>query len=83
VPTLTNGVRREAYGRRMELAGGALIFGLFLVVFTAAVIYGLYTRRGSGIDEHPYGNPYDAASSSRAGGGGGREGIADWSRGTR
>jgi hypothetical protein len=68
----------------MELAGGAIIFGLFLVVFAAAVIYGLYTRRGSGIDEHPYGNPYDAASSSRASGGaGGRDGIANWSRGTR
>jgi hypothetical protein len=66
----------------MELAGGAIIFGLFLVLFTAAVIYGLYTRRGSGIDEHPYGNPYDAASSSRASGSG-REGIANWSRGTR
>ena len=51
----------------MELAGGALIFGLFLVVFTLAVTYGLYTRRGSGIDEHPYGNPYDAASGSRSG----------------
>ena len=67
----------------MELAGGALIFGLFLLVFTVAVVYGLYTRRGSGIDEHPYGNPYDAASSSRASVGGGREGIANWTRGTR
>ena len=35
----------------MELAGGALIFGLFLVVFTLAVTYGLYSRRGSGIDD--------------------------------
>jgi hypothetical protein len=67
----------------MELAGGALIFGIFLLVFTAAVIYGLYTRKGSGIDEHPYGNPYDAASSSRAGVGSGREGITNWTRGTR
>jgi hypothetical protein len=66
----------------MELAGGALIFGLFLVVFTLAVIYGLYTRRGSGIDEHPYGNPYDAASGSRSGVSG-REGVANWTRGTR
>ena len=83
MPTLTNGARRGAYGLPVELACGALIFGLFLVVFTAAVIYGLYTRRGSGIDEHPYGNPYDAASRSRASSGGGREGIANWSRGTR
>jgi hypothetical protein len=67
----------------MELAGGAIIFGIFLVVYTLAVIHGLYTRRGSGIDEHPYGNPYDAASGSRAGIGSGREGIAHWTRGTR
>jgi len=66
----------------MELAGGALIFGIFLVVFTLAVIYGLYTRRGSGIDEHPYGNPYDAAAGSRSRARG-REGIANWTRGTR
>ena len=67
----------------MELAGGALIFGIFLVVFTAAVIYGLYTRRGSGIDEHPYGNPYDPASGSRGRVERGRDGIANWTRGTR
>jgi len=66
----------------MELAGGALIFGIFLVVFTLAVIYGLYTRRGSGIDEHPYGNPYDAASGARSRASG-REGAANWTRGTR
>jgi hypothetical protein len=47
------------------------------------VIYGLYTRRGSGIDEHPYGNPYDAASGSRHRTRAGREGMASWSRGTR
>jgi hypothetical protein len=67
----------------MELAGGALIFGLFIIGFTLAVIYGLYTRRGSGIDEHPYGNPYDAASGSRHRTRAGREGVAYWTRGTR
>ena len=67
----------------MELAGGALIFGLFLIVYLAAVTYGLYTRRGSGIDEHPYGNPYDAASGSRHHTRGGREGFASLTRGTR
>jgi hypothetical protein len=67
----------------MELAGGAVIFGIFLVVFALSVVYGLYTRRGSGIDEHPYGNPYDAASSARAPIGTGREGVANWTRGTR
>ena len=67
----------------MELAGGAVIFGIFLVVYTLVVVHGLYTRRGSGIDEHPYGNPYDAASGSRDGSVRGREGIAHWTRGTR
>jgi hypothetical protein len=66
----------------MELAGGAAIFAIFLVVYTLAVVYGLYTRRGSGIDAHPYGNRYDAASSSRAEVGG-RESVANWTHGTR
>jgi hypothetical protein len=67
----------------MELAGGAVIFGIFLVVYTLVVVHGLYTRRGSGIDEHPYANAYDPASGARAGVGRGRDGIAHWTRGTR
>jgi hypothetical protein len=67
----------------MELAGGAVIFGIFLVVYTLVVIHGLYTGSGSGIDEHPYANPYDPASGARAGVGRGRDGIAHWTRGTR
>jgi hypothetical protein len=45
----------------MTLAGGSLIFAIFLVVFTLAVIYGLYTRRGSGINQRPYANAYTNA----------------------
>jgi hypothetical protein len=36
------------------LSGGWAIFLVFLVVFTIGVIIALYTRRGSGMDHHPY-----------------------------
>jgi hypothetical protein len=36
------------------LAGGNEIFLGVIVVLVIAVIYGLYTRTGSGIDQHPY-----------------------------
>lgn len=39
------------------LAGGSLIFGAFLVVMFFAVVYGYYTRRGSGISQTPYRRP--------------------------
>ena len=42
-------------------AGGAGIFAAFLVVFTLATIYSLYTRRGSGINQRPYANQYTNA----------------------
>ena len=45
----------------MHLAGGAAIFGVFLVVYAIVVIYSLYTRRGSGINQHPYRDPYGDA----------------------
>jgi hypothetical protein len=40
----------------MHLAGGAAIFGLFIVAYFAVVVHGLYTRRGSGINQRPYGD---------------------------
>jgi hypothetical protein len=50
----------------MHFAGGALIFGVFLVVYFAVVAYTLYTRRGSAINQRPYRNPYgDAPGASR------------------
>ena len=50
----------------MHLAGGAVIFGAFLIVYLAVVIYTLYTRRGSGINQHPYRDPYgDAPGAAR------------------
>jgi len=50
----------------MELLGGSFIFLAFIVVFFFAVVYGLYTRAGSGINQHPYRNPYgDAPGAAR------------------
>jgi hypothetical protein len=40
----------------MALAGGALIFLAFVVVFAIAVGYSLYSRTGSGISQHPWRN---------------------------
>jgi hypothetical protein len=49
----------------MHLAGGAAIFGLFIVVYFAAVVFSLYTRRGSAINHHPYGQAHgDAAGAA-------------------
>jgi hypothetical protein len=42
----------------MQLAGGAIIFGVFVLVYFGVVVYSLYTRRGSGINQHPYRDPY-------------------------
>jgi hypothetical protein len=39
----------------MELAGGALIFLAFIVLYLFAVTYGLYSQKGSGINQRPYG----------------------------
>lgn len=50
----------------MHLAGGALIFGLFVLFYFVVLVYSLYTRRGSGINQHPYRDPYgDAPGASR------------------
>jgi hypothetical protein len=38
----------------MTLAGGAFIFLAFVVLYTIAVTYSLYTRTGSGINQRPW-----------------------------
>jgi hypothetical protein len=43
----------------MHFAGGAIIFGAFIVVALLVFIHSVYTRRGSGINQHPYMNPYN------------------------
>lgn len=37
----------------IALAGGSFIFLAIIVVIFFAVVYGFFTRAGSGIDEHP------------------------------
>ena len=38
----------------LALAGGSLVFLIFVVVLFFAVVFGYYTRRGSGISQTPY-----------------------------
>lgn len=50
----------------MQFAGGSLIFTLFVVLYFLAVVYSLYTRRGSAINQHPYRDTHgDAPGASR------------------
>ncbi len=44
-----------------ELAGGSLVFFVVLVLFLVGVIISLYTRKGSGMDHHPYRHVYGGA----------------------
>ena len=66
-------------------AGGAGIFGAFLVFFTLATIYSLYTRRGSGINQRPYANAYSNAPGATGSStvGNDRVAAANLTRGTR
>jgi hypothetical protein len=41
----------------LALAGGTWIFGAFVVVLFLVLVYGYYTRRGSGISQTPYRRP--------------------------
>jgi hypothetical protein len=41
----------------MEFAGGAAIFGAFIVFYFFVIVYSMYTRKGSGINQHPYRDP--------------------------
>ena len=49
----------------MTFAGGAEIFGAFVVLYTLVVIYSLYTRTGSGINQRPYNNEYGGAPGAK------------------
>ncbi len=39
------------------LAGGSWIFLLFVIFFFFAIVHGFYTRKGSAINQRPYGFP--------------------------
>jgi hypothetical protein len=45
----------------MDLAGGTWIFVGFVVLYFFVLVHSLYTRRGSGINQHPYRDPYGDA----------------------
>lgn len=40
----------------LTFAEGSLIFGILLIVGFLVLAYGLYSRRGSGISQQPYGD---------------------------
>ena len=69
----------------LALAGGSGIFAAFVLLFTLAVIYSLYSRRGSGISQHPYANAYTNAPGARGAStvGNDRVAAARLTRGTR
>ena len=69
----------------IALAGGSWIFLGFIIVFLVGNVIALYTRTGSGINQHAYGKIYSGAPGasldSSLSGHDGRE--HNWSRGTR
>jgi hypothetical protein len=69
----------------ITLLGGAWIFGAVIVALTFAVIFGLYTRGGSGISQRPYNRRYgDAPGAKGQSTISGRDGLARMtSRGTK
>ena len=65
---------------------GGWIFLAFILVFTVAVIYGLYSRAGSGITQRAYGKQYQGAPGARGESrmsGRRNDEIKGWTRGTR
>jgi len=79
----------QAYVRPMTttiaLAGGSWIFISVVILFLVGNVIALYTRVGSGINQHAYGKIYSGAPGagldSSVSGHDGRE--HNWTRGTR
>jgi hypothetical protein len=69
----------------MTILGGAWIFLGFLVAYFFVVAFGLYSRKGSGINQRAYRNAYTAAHGAELPNslGGRDERMRDWSRGAR
>jgi hypothetical protein len=67
------------------LAGGSWIFVIFLVVFFFVIVYGYFTRIGSGIDETPYADLDGSSGPERPSelGHDRSENPETWGRGTR
>jgi len=69
----------------VALAGGVWIFMGAVMIFFVAVIYGFWTVKGSGIELHPFKNPYIGQSGggpNRVGGSGDDRKRVSYSRGT-
>jgi hypothetical protein len=69
----------------IELAGGALVFLAFVVLYLVAVIHAVYSESGSGIGHHPYRHVYGGApGAANDGRPSGRDrDVLIWTRGTR
>jgi hypothetical protein len=65
VRNVTHGARAGREAAAMTFAGGALIFLGFIVFYTLAVTFSLYSRRGSGINQRPHGGNYTSAPGAR------------------
>ena len=86
---VTEPLTTRAYGRPMTttiaLAGGSWIFISVVILFLVGNVIALYTRVGSGINQHAYGKIYSGAPGasldSSVSGHDGRE--HNWTRGTR
>jgi hypothetical protein len=70
----------------MTLAGGSGIFAAFLILFLFAIVFALFTVKGSAISERPYSKVYGGAPGAIGPASvSGRDERADWraySRGT-
>ena len=66
-------------------SNGGTIFLVFVIIFTIAVIYTLYTRRGSGINQRAYGKVYQGAPGAKGQStiGSRRDEFNTWTRGTK
>jgi hypothetical protein len=85
VRSLTPISRAKAQGFTMTLAAGSIIFITLVVVFLLSAVYGIYTRRGSGINQRPYANAYSNAPGAQGSSTIGNDRVAAQSltRGTR
>jgi hypothetical protein len=66
----------------LALAGGSLIFAIFLIVLLLAVVFGYYTRRGSGISQTPYRPEVGPPESPSELGHDTTQDVRNWERGT-
>jgi Thioredoxin len=66
----------------LALAGGSLVFLIFVLVLLVAVVFGYYTRRGSGISQTPYRRADGPPESPSELGHDITQDVRNWERGT-